>query len=146
MGKKENKEEDIFVFVYGTLKRGGSNHRYLDVEGSEFIEEATIPAGTFKMLNIANRYPALIVDNDGPAIHGEVYKITNKVLQVLHILENFYPDHKKNLFDCYKIKINNKDIHIYLAGNQLVDVINSVKNAAQIYPEIPSGNWEIQKQ
>lgn len=145
MSKKENKGEDIFVFVYGTLKRGGSNHRYLDVEGSEFIEEATIAAGAFKLLSINNQYPALVFDKDGPEIHGELYKVTRLVLNTINILEGYNETRENNLFDLHSYFISEgKKAFIYVAGNRLLNVIN--QSPKEAFPEIPSGNWEIQKQ
>lgn len=148
MPKKKNKqeqEEDIFVFVYGTLKRGGSNHRYLDVKGSEFIEETTIRQGTFKLLNINNQYPALVFDENGPEIHGELYKVTRLVLNTINILEGYNDTRENNLFDLHSYFISEgKKAFIYIAGNRLFNVI--YQSPKGFFPEIPSGNWEIQKQ
>jgi len=146
---KQKSDDTNLVFVYGTLKRGGINHKYLQMDGAEFVKEATIPAGNFKMLNISNRYPAVILSESGPAIHGEIYKVTKLVLSTLDILEGHKGQRNlENLFDRCTYFLTGENmpfVHIYIAGQKLLNVING-ENSEKMFPEIPSGNWEIQKQ
>jgi gamma-glutamylcyclotransferase (GGCT)/AIG2-like uncharacterized protein YtfP len=60
------------VFVYGTLKRGLSNHRHL--AGQRFIGEArTTPS--YRMVDCGG-YPGMFaVERDGISIRGEVWEV-----------------------------------------------------------------------
>ena len=81
---------DIYLFVYGTLKRGVHNHYLLDEV--EFICEATTKQ-KYPMVNTEEYFPSLIDDvGNGYNVEGEVYKISKQILSVLEILEG-YPDH-----------------------------------------------------
>jgi len=71
------------VFVYGTLKRGGSNHSLLD-RSSEFLGEAiTVP--TYKMA--ATSFPVIMPDATGKLMAGEIYAVDDATLARLDQLE-----------------------------------------------------------
>jgi gamma-glutamylcyclotransferase (GGCT)/AIG2-like uncharacterized protein YtfP len=72
------------VFVYGTLKRGGSNHGHL--AGQTFIAQArTVPE--FRLYELSG-YPGLIFDSaKGLSIHGEIWEVDADCLDKLDRLE-----------------------------------------------------------
>jgi len=72
------------VFVYGTLKRGGSNHGFL--AGQRFIDEArTQPGFTLYALD---GYPGLARDaTDTEGVTGELWDADDACLQRLDALE-----------------------------------------------------------
>lgn len=74
----------IRVFVYGTLKRGGSNHALLG-RGCFLGEFVTAPVYT--MLSLGD-YPG-IIDGGATAISGEVYNIDPGLLHELDLLEDY---------------------------------------------------------
>lgn len=69
------------VFVYGTLRRGGSNH--FRMAGAEFIAAGTITGRMYRI----DWYPGLVLDDAGDEIHGEVYSVTPEQLSTLDIFE-----------------------------------------------------------
>ena len=72
------------IFVYGTLKRGGSNHHYL--AGQQFLGKARTPPG-YRLYELRG-YPGMIEkpdDQDG--VTGEVWSIDEKCLAQLDLLE-----------------------------------------------------------
>ena len=69
------------VFVYGTLRRGGSNHFRL--AGAEFIAAGTITGRMYRI----DWYPGLVLDEAGDEIHGEVYSVTPEQLSTLDVFE-----------------------------------------------------------
>ncbi len=69
------------VFVYGTLRRGGSNH--FRMAGAEFIAAGTITGRMYRI----DWYPGLVLDDAGDEIHGEVYLVTPEQLSTLDIFE-----------------------------------------------------------
>lgn len=72
------------VFVYGTLKQGGSNHRHL--AGQQFLGEArTIPG---YQLYALGDYPGMVLTPKGTReIKGEVWKVDATCLAQLDLLE-----------------------------------------------------------
>lgn len=72
------------IFVYGTLKRGGSNHRYL--AGQTFVGEARTTAG-FTLYQLEG-YPGLVVDpTDREGVTGEIWSVDPNCLAALDELE-----------------------------------------------------------
>lgn len=89
---RENLTLDVescpYVFVYGTLKRGKSNHHFLS--GAEFIAEAVAQeVGT-----LSNTSPPSFARGEPKAnLLGEIYKVDADTLRDLDYLEghpNFY--------------------------------------------------------
>jgi gamma-glutamylaminecyclotransferase len=73
------------VFVYGTLKRGGSNHDWL--RGQRFIAEVrTQPR--FRLFDLGG-YPGMVEDlQNGLAVEGEVWEVDDAALAGLDELED----------------------------------------------------------
>jgi gamma-glutamylaminecyclotransferase len=76
---------ETLVFVYGTLKRGGSNHAFLG--GQTFLGEArTVPG--FQLYEL-NGYPGMVAENAPRAegVTGEVWSVDAGTLKQLDLLE-----------------------------------------------------------
>ena len=72
------------VFVYGTLKRGGSNHACLI--GQKFIGPAQTIAG-YRLISLGD-YPGIISDQTRTTgVTGEVWSVDDRCLQQLDELE-----------------------------------------------------------
>ncbi len=75
----------ILLFVYGTLKRGGSNHHFL--AGQAFVDDAhTAPGYTLYELS---GYPGMVrQDDDLEGVGGEVWSVDDECLGRLEVLES----------------------------------------------------------
>lgn len=72
------------LFVYGTLKRGGKNHRHL--AGQRFIAAANTVPG-FELRDMGG-YPGLVAQPDATAgVTGEVWSVDAAALQHLDRFE-----------------------------------------------------------
>ena len=72
------------VFVYGTLKRGCSNHGFLT--GRHFVGDAHTPGG-FTLYKVTD-YPAMVRSSDaGDIVAGEVWEVDDACLEQLDRLE-----------------------------------------------------------
>lgn len=74
------------LFVYGTLKRHGSNHRFL--AGQHFIGTARTQAG-FRLYDLGG-YPGLVATapgDGGRSIEGEVWEVDDDALARLDAFE-----------------------------------------------------------
>lgn len=81
--------DEHFVFVYGTLKAGKSNHGLL--ENATLLGVAFTNPNTWNMVNLG-AYPALVeAAGPSPRIKGEVYVVDDETLKNLDILEG-YPE------------------------------------------------------
>ena len=73
------------VFVYGTLRKGGSNH--FRMEGSDFIGEGEISGKMYRI----DWYPALLCGGD-TFVKGEFYRVDDSTLEALDHFEGITPD------------------------------------------------------
>lgn len=69
------------IFVYGTLRRGGSNH--FRMEGADFVAAATVKGGLYQI----DWYPGLVLDETAGDVVGEVYQVPPAVLEELDLFE-----------------------------------------------------------
>ena len=79
------------LFVYGTLKRGGSNHRFL--AGEKFVAAARLRPG-YRMFDVGG-HPGLVPDPGATGeIEGELWSVSDAALAALDefegVAENFY--------------------------------------------------------
>ncbi len=87
------------VFVYGSLKKGYSNHAVMG--DSTFIKEASLKGFCMHSLGA---YPALVPqvfnpDNEHPQIvHGELYEVSDAQMPRINRLEGYDPDAEVNGF------------------------------------------------
>ncbi len=73
------------VFVYGTLRRGGSNH--FRMVGAEFVGKATVEGEIYVIdHNPAFLFPAL-VDAGGKRVVGELYLLGDETMEALDRFE-----------------------------------------------------------
>ena len=68
------------VFVYGTLRRGGSNAFRMD--GAEFVGPATVGGALYRI----SWYPGLVLDGED-RVFGEVYRVGLELLRALDEFE-----------------------------------------------------------
>jgi gamma-glutamylcyclotransferase (GGCT)/AIG2-like uncharacterized protein YtfP len=69
------------VFVYGTLRRGGSNH--FRMAGAVFSGPAVVPGRLYQI----DWYPGLVIDPAGDPVQGEVYEVGAAQLAALDEFE-----------------------------------------------------------
>ena len=84
------------VFVYGTLKRGQRNFRYL--QAAEFVGSFSTES-IFSMYAFDN-YPA-VCEQGLHAIHGEVYHVSDAQFRLLDELERYPGYYQRILIGTY---------------------------------------------
>jgi len=72
---------EIAVFVYGTLRKGASNHWRMS--SAKWFANATVLGKLFRI----DWYPGLILDPQAKSIHGEIYFCDPTLLQELDAFE-----------------------------------------------------------
>lgn len=73
----------MLLFIYGTLKRGCSNHHYM--AGQRFVAMART-APDYRLVSMGT-YPGMVHSQPGRSIQGEVWEVDAGCLQRLDILE-----------------------------------------------------------
>ncbi|CAN7257525.1 gamma-glutamylcyclotransferase family protein [Acidovorax delafieldii] len=76
------------VFVYGTLRRGGSNDITRLLPAPHWVGFAQVPGVLFHL----GAYPGMTLRGDQP-VHGEVYAIEPALEEVLDAIEGLTGDH-----------------------------------------------------
>jgi len=72
------------IFVYGTLKRGGSNHHYMT--GQQFLGETRTTPG-FRLYELGG-HPGMILNaDDKDGVTGEVWSVDAACFAQLDLLE-----------------------------------------------------------
>ncbi|NPA16561.1 MAG: gamma-glutamylcyclotransferase [Aquificae bacterium] len=99
-----------YLFVYGTLKRGGKLHRYMD--GARFIGEGRIEG--YRMY-LVDWYPAVVRGYGN--VYGEVYMVDRKLLRLIDGIEEEGVLYRREKVD---VKMGDKTIkcwvYIYLGS------------------------------
>lgn len=73
------------VFVYGTLRKGGSNH--FRMASADFLGEGKISGRMYKI----DWYPALLCGGE-TFVKGELYRVDGETLKALDDFEGITPD------------------------------------------------------
>jgi len=69
------------VFVYGTLRRGGSNH--FRMAAAAFVSKAAVRGRIYQI----DWYPGLVLDEAVGDVVGEVYQVSGTLLEELDVFE-----------------------------------------------------------
>lgn len=75
------------VFVYGTLRRGGSNH--FRMEEADFVASATVRGRLYRI----DWYPGLLLDDSGDDVIGELYQVSAEIMESLDAFEG--PEYRR---------------------------------------------------
>lgn len=110
------------VFVYGSLRRGQTNHRIL--EGSAMVATART-LGRFRLVDLG-AYPALLPGGT-TAVVGEVYEVDGPTLERLDRLEGHPHYYRRELIE--------------LDDRQIAYVYVFVADVVERACEVPSGDW-----
>ncbi len=93
------------VFVYGTLRKGGSNAHFL--QNAKCIEHGCYTEG--QLYDTGLGYPALVPEKD-KWVTGELYEVSTRELEQLDELEDFVENRADNLYDRVRVKVNTTNI------------------------------------
>lgn len=105
------------IFVYGTLKKGQSNHFYLDDYGSQFLGEGTLY--NHKITEVPGVNFPFILDESCPGckVEGEIYAVDPEILNKIDKLEGhpiFYNRQQKKVELRYGKQIVVCECEVYL--------------------------------
>ncbi len=118
------------VFVYGTLRKGASNHHVL--KGARCVAENAWIKGTLYDTGLG--YPALSLSPQGK-VYGEIFEVDETGLQSLDRLENYVSGRVNNLYERMVKKVTTSD-------GLLDTYIYTVDHNLSICQKcIPSGDW-----
>lgn len=123
-------EPELRVFVYGTLRRGASNH--FRMAGATFIAEGTVMARMYRF----DWYPGLVLDDSADVISGEVYEVPPAQLADLDAFEGVSADEiAHNAYRRVPAMVTTRD------GGVLCAWIWEWCGPTEEFQRIPNGNW-----
>jgi gamma-glutamylcyclotransferase (GGCT)/AIG2-like uncharacterized protein YtfP len=117
------------VFVYGTLRRGGSNDITRLRPAPRFVGAASVPGVLYDL----GAYPGMRLGGDG-AVHGEVYAIEPALEAVLDLIEDLGPEPS----DEYAKRDSTVDIGGHACECFLYEINARYVESA---PQMISGDW-----
>jgi len=100
------------VFVYGTLRKTGSNHHYL--QDAQCVQDNVLLSG-FCLYDYQHLYPFMLPASPEEAVSGEVYRVNSAQLEVLNLLE----DTANRLYRL--VYLSDDRFYTYLKYDQQVD-------------------------
>ena len=102
------KKYPVKLFVYGTLKRGGSNHSVMVRAGGEFLCEAK----TVELRKLIVTHLPFLCDGhapDGYQVEGEIYEIPDaRSLHLIDTLEGNGSFYQRRLDDFFESDSDNE--------------------------------------
>lgn len=122
---------DRHVFVYGTLRRGGSNDITRLAPAPRWVGEGSI-AGTMYDFG---RYPGVVLGGDG-VVRGEVYAITAALERVLDEIEEVYPQQAD--------RYSRREVNVAVAGETLSCLVYEINPRYVVAASVSSmegGDW-----
>jgi gamma-glutamylaminecyclotransferase len=107
---------NTLVFVYGTLKRGFSNHRQL--ADQQFMGEARTEPG-FSLFDL-DGFPALFPSPDDRAgVTGEVWSVDSAALRRLDAFEGLHEGMYRRARIALQSPFADSVVHAYFAGRSM---------------------------
>ena len=113
------------VFVYGTLRRGGSRAMSITFSKSKFLADAKVSGSLYDL----GAYPGLIFNESNSLVVGEVYEVDDEVLNELDDIEasSYY---------------SRKQIEISLGTHRTACwIYEPDPESYSLHTLIPSGDW-----
>jgi len=125
------------VFVYGTLKVGGSNANPYDMVRVSSKKAYTLG----HLFNVNNHFPAAIFGSEKSRIYGEIHEYSDpeETQTRLNRLEGCREENDPN--NLY----NHKTIEVFSNGEVESCLAYEFNREVNNLPIIPSGVWEINK-
>lgn len=120
----------MLLFAYGTLKRGGKYHCYL--EEAELVEEQATAKGI--LYDTGMGYPAMSLSANGQ-VEGEIYEIPDVLWPALDFLEDYSGNPETDLYDKVTITVET-------GSKSLEAIVYVAKDEKLLKEQIPAGTWD----
>ena len=137
-------ENTHIVFVYGTLKKGYGNHQLL--KDAEFIGEAISAEDGFEMVSFGG-FPGVLRRPDlNYRIHGELYRLNDRSLMQMDMLEGNGSFYNRNELDFYTLDQPSMVKHtawVYLLVNHHPDKVG--EKSSDVIADRYDGFHQVQK-
>lgn len=124
---------NIYVFVYGTLRKNESNH-YLLKEATLIARKAWTSG---RLFDTGLGYPAL-KESMNDRVYGELYLVSDEQLHRLDELEDYRPNDRNNLY------IRKKQVVFYDTGKIEAYLYFIAEHQESLLKNhIESGDWKL---
>ncbi|MCE7791992.1 gamma-glutamylcyclotransferase [Salipaludibacillus sp. CUR1] len=124
-----------FVFVYGTLRQGESNH-YLLKNSRRVYQQARIRGSLY---DTGKGYPAFVLEGHD-YVYGEIYEITKETLAALDVLEGFRQGKELNLYDRAEMEVETEGSPV----KTWVYILNE-SHKETLKERVPFQDWKVDR-
>lgn len=121
------------LFVYGTLRRGGSNDIARLVPDAMFVAEASMRGRLYDL----GEYPALVADENAGWVAGEIYTVPESAWPTLDALEEVVTPERP---DGYYFRVVAK-VRMGVAADNPCEVYVANPVTLRLDRPIASGDW-----
>ena len=122
----------MLLFTYGTLKRGGKYHDYL--EEASLVAEHAVAKGALYDTGLG--YPAM-VPSDFEETTGEIYEVPDVLWPALDFLEDYSGDPEIDLYDKISIQVQTDE-------GTLEAKVYVAKAMELLKTRITDGHWQVE--
>lgn len=129
--------EPPFLFVYGTLRRGGSNDIARIAPDARFESVARVRG---RLYDVNGRWPALVLDANADWVSGEIYAIPPYAWPALDALEDpVTPQRPAGAY--FKVSTQAEVTGVAAMASLTVTLYTANPAATRLTRLIESGNW-----
>ncbi|SDN34236.1 gamma-glutamylcyclotransferase family protein [Alkalicoccus daliensis] len=121
----------MFLFVYGTLRKGETNHALL--QGLDCIAEQAYTTGN--LYDTGYGYPGY-VEEGNEKVFGEIYFLPENLLPAVDRLEGYQPGRKDNLYERITKKIITDE-------KEIEAVVYVYNDTASLDKKVPFQDWKV---
>ena len=121
------------LFVYGTLRRGGSNDIARIAPDAVFVSTARVRG---RLYDVNGRWPALVLDDSAGWVTGEIYRVPPQAWAALDVLEDpATPEHPEGAY--FKV-----EAEVHRGGNPEQVIVYTANPAnTRLTVLIEAGDW-----
>ncbi|TWT27012.1 gamma-glutamylcyclotransferase [Planomicrobium sp. CPCC 101110] len=119
------------MFVYGSLKKGGKYHCYLDE--ATLVAEYAVANGIIYDSGLG--YPAAVLSEPGK-ITGEIYDIPDELWPALDDLEGYTGGAETDLFDKVTATVESN-------GDTIEAIVYVAKDPKLLKTKVAGGVWDV---
>jgi gamma-glutamylcyclotransferase (GGCT)/AIG2-like uncharacterized protein YtfP len=121
------------LFVYGTLRRGGSNDIARIAPAAVFVNTARVRG---RLYDVNGRWPALVLDDNADWVSGEIYRVPRQSWPALDALEDpVTPERPDGAY--FKVETDVSGA----SGIECVTVYTANPATTRLTQSIASGDW-----
>jgi len=136
--------KNVYVMVYGTLKRNYPNYHYMEIAQGRFIDTATSSDSLYELIGVGDSFPGLIGGNS--YFKGEIFEVPIEgIVNVLDYLEGYPIMYDRGFIQVNLDSSNEKiDALVYFLTEDSIEKMNRLsKESNKLIYENNCYSWVV---